>query len=234
MNGTTIVDADGHIVETAAELRAYLPEPLQARGGNLVPADAWDRFFGGRLRDPAPSMETRMRDMDAEGIDLAVLYPTLGLAFPFIRERDYAVALCRAYNDYVADVCRANPRLKGVGVLPLQTIPDAVAELRRVATELGLVGAMVPAHGHRQVDLGTEPYFPIYEAAERLDCALALHAATTNAWAGERFDSLIKVHTVAQPLQQMVQLTGIVLGGVPARFPRLRLAVLEAGVGWLP
>ncbi len=234
MNGMTIVDADGHIVETDAELRARLPERFRQRGGGLAPSDAWDRFFGGRLRDPAPSMETRLRDMDLEGIDVAVLYPTRGLAFPFVREREYAVALCRAYNDFIADVCRAQPRLKGVGLLPLQSIPDAVAEMRRAVTELGLVGVMVPAHGHWQVDLGTEPYFPLYAEAERLDCPVALHAATTNAWAGERFDTLIKVHTVAQPLQQMVQLTGLVLGGVPAQFPRLRLAILEAGVGWLP
>src|SRR5688500_3289019 len=66
---------------------------------------------------------TRLNDMDKEGIDTSVLFPTSSFAVNGLIERNYAVAYARAYNDFIAEVCRQSPRLKGVALLPFQD-PD--------------------------------------------------------------------------------------------------------------
>ncbi len=73
----------------------------------------------------------RLRDMDSEGIDQAVLYPTIGLYFSLVEDPAAAVALAGAYNDWLAGYCAADPRrLFGAAMLPLQ---DPAAAARRAA-----------------------------------------------------------------------------------------------------
>ena len=87
----------------------------------------------------------RLRDMDGEGIDLAVLYPSLGLNFWSITDTRKAASLARAYNDWLAEYCAADPaRLFGAAMVPWQSIDASVAELRRAHDDLGFRGR-VPA-----------------------------------------------------------------------------------------
>src|SRR5437762_6663941 len=73
--------------------------------------------------------------MDSEGIDLAVLFPSVAFYLPETSDPALTAALCRAYNDWLADYCRAAPsRLFGVAMLPLADIDASIHELER-ATE---------------------------------------------------------------------------------------------------
>ena len=69
------------------------------------------------------------------GIDQALLFPTLfGEYFPAVENPDLALALSRAYNDWIADFCKEAPqRLFAAAVLPLQDVGFAIGELHRVA-----------------------------------------------------------------------------------------------------
>src|SRR2546429_9698115 len=49
-----------------------------------------------------------------------------------------------------------------------------------------------------------------------------------------RFDTCLQLHVVGFPFDMMVATTALVLGGVLERHPRLRVALLESGVGWVP
>jgi predicted TIM-barrel fold metal-dependent hydrolase len=84
--------------------------------------------------------------------------------------------------------------------------------------------------------LGDARFLPIYEEAQRLDVMLGVHASGSHlGGAGvDLFPSFIQTHTVSHAFGQMRQLTSIVFEGIPERFPRLRLAFLEAGCGWAP
>ena len=58
----------------------------------------------------ASNAEARLRDMDAMGIDQALLYPTwFAEGFHLVEDPDVAYALARAYNDWIADFCKAAP-----------------------------------------------------------------------------------------------------------------------------
>src|SRR5256885_16116068 len=106
--------------------------------------------------------------MEEGGLDTTVLYPTAGLGIGWVREPDFAVALCRAYNNFLhQEFLAVSPRLKGVALLPFQDVPEAVKELRRAVTDLGMVGAFAPAVGLR-LPLGHPEFHPIYAEAERL------------------------------------------------------------------
>jgi predicted TIM-barrel fold metal-dependent hydrolase len=234
MKDMLVVDADGHVRDYEAELKRYL-EPQWARRQLLFPKDGHDRDLGGQLGKRDVTAAIMLQDMDVEGIDLAVLYPTNALFIGEIRERDYAAALARAYNDWLHAYCQAAPdRLKGVALLPVQDVTAACRELERAVGELGMVGAMFPTYlryGCRSVG---DPYFdPLYAECERLGVPVAYHA--TGGERGEaRFDSFLGLHLFSHVPEQMISLTNVILGGVLEKFPRLTVGFLEAGCGWLP
>jgi len=101
-DGIYIVDGDGHVMDFPHRCyQKYLPEQYRRRIA-FFPGAQWDRRQapnGDLGRDPNTPHEM-MADMAQEGIDLAFLYPTSALR---IREVDYQAALCRAYNDFIAD-----------------------------------------------------------------------------------------------------------------------------------
>src|SRR5512132_655398 len=141
------IDADGHIVEKDADVRKHLPEPHSKRGP-LLPNDGMDTGMGGLVGGMEHvDIPTRLKDLDREGIDVSVLFPTSSFAVSRVVERDYAVAYARAYNDFVAEVCRQRPRLQAVALLPFQDVDAAVKEANRAVIELGLVGIAVATQG---------------------------------------------------------------------------------------
>lgn len=180
--------------------------------------------------DPAK----RLLDMDEEGIDIAVLFGSyVGLCIGSIEHPEFATALSEAYNDWLEEYCAyERSRLKGIALLPLQDPQAARAELRRVVQQKGMVGglALPNLHGH----LLHEPQFdPIWEEAQALDVPICVHFTSTNSPGLERFDRFALKHAFA-PLGVMMAVGSFVAGGVLERFPRLRVAFLEAGAGWVP
>jgi hypothetical protein len=128
---------------------------------------------------------------------------------------------------------RASPRFHGLALLPVQDLPAATEELCRAVTDLGLLGGILPAVSISGRPYGHECFDPLYAEAERLDCVLAVHGAPSRGLGFDYFDNMIKTHTLSHPISQMIQLTSIVLDGALERFPRLRIAFLEAGCGWM-
>jgi uncharacterized protein len=232
-----IVDADGHVTESQEQLSRYLDEPYRRRplGFPWFPQDGWDRRLLGTLGEVAGDAATWLRAMDKGGMELAVLYPTLGLFMSFLRDRDWAVALCRAYNTLMyEEFIKVSPRLQAVALLPVQDPDAAAAELRRAVRELGHVGAMLAADGGHL--LGDPRFLPVFEEAHRLGVMLGVHASGSHLGGSgiELFSRFIQAHTCSHAFGQMRQFTSIVFEGIPERFPDLRIAFLEAGCGWAP
>jgi predicted TIM-barrel fold metal-dependent hydrolase len=233
----SVIDADGHVTETQEQIAQYLDEPYRRRPLNqsFFPRDGWDRRMLGTLGEHAATADAWLKALDRGGMETAVLYPTLGLFMSFLKDRQWAVALCRAYNSFMHDeFTKRTSRLRAVALLPLQDPEAAARELRRAVRELGCVGAMLAADGAHL--LGDACFTPIYEEAARLDTMLGVHASGSHLGGGglELFPAFIQAHTCSHAFGQMRQLTSIVLEGIPERFPRLRIAFLEAGCGWAP
>ncbi|MBI4528040.1 MAG: amidohydrolase [Deltaproteobacteria bacterium] len=231
-----VIDADGHITEEDSQLKEFMEPPYRDRRAVLYPKDNWDRSLGGTLGTRARDAKSWLDAMDQGGISTAVLFPTDGLGIGWIREPDYAVALCKAWNDFVSEKFqKVSPRLRGIALVPLQDVAEGVKEMRRAIKELKLAGVMLPGVGLRK-PLGHSDYWPIYEEAERLDCMVGVHATVRGPhyYAAEIFDDFIDVHTLSHAFAQMTQMTSIVLRGVLEKFTSLRIAFMEAGCSWVP
>jgi uncharacterized protein len=231
-----VVDGDGHVMDLAERCyRKYLPPALRERQA-FYPSQGWDRLqapWGPLGRAPATVAEN-LADNEQEGIDLQILYPTLGLNIGEVREPEYQAALCRAYNDWVADYCREAPEhLKAVAIVPVLDPTEACREMNRAVADLGLVGVMFPTYvrGH---NVGEQFFWPIYSEAETLGVPVALHATGSETGDVGRFPNFLGVHVWSHAPEQMISLTSIILGGIPEQFPRLRLGFMESGCGWLP
>lgn len=173
--------------------------------------------------------------LDAVGIEKAVLYPTLGLSHGLIQEADWACALARAYNQWLHDrFIKADPRLHGVAILPIQDPQEAIKELRRCVRELGMVAGLLPAVTYNRRPYGSPEFHPIFREAEELGCALAIHGSPQSGLGLEVFERHIGAHVLSDPLPIAMQCISLVLGGVIEKFPKLRVVFLEAGSSWVP
>jgi uncharacterized protein len=234
MRDMLIVDGDAHLRDNVDNCyRPYLEAPYNTRA-LFWPTDGFDRNKGGKLGKRDVDAPTQLQDMDVEGIDVSILYPTTGLGIGKIYESDYAVALCRAYNNWLHDYCQTNPtRLKGVALLPLQDVDAAVRELNRAVTDLGMLGGMIPTFV-RGVNLGDKALWPLYAEAEKLDVPIGAHATGGETGDLGRFPTFLGIHICSHVPEQMISLTSVVLGGVFEKFQKLRFGFLEAGCGWVP
>ena len=90
--------------------------------------------------------------MALDGVAGEVLYPSQGLFYFKVADTPLMSAIFRAYNDWLAEFCRADPaRLKGIAMINLDDVQDGIKELERAA-RLGLAGAMIteyPAEDRR-------------------------------------------------------------------------------------
>jgi predicted TIM-barrel fold metal-dependent hydrolase len=131
----------------------------------------------------ASNAEARLPDMDAMGIDQALLYPTwFAEGFHLIDDPDVAYALARAYNDWIAEFCKAAPkRLFAASMVPLQNIDYAIEELRRTSKIPCFRAAFIRPmflEGH----YFTHPtYDPLWAELENLGTTLAVHP-TAGLW----------------------------------------------------
>ncbi|MBI3303439.1 MAG: amidohydrolase family protein, partial [Deltaproteobacteria bacterium] len=95
---------------------------------------------------------SQLKAMDREGVDVAVLFRTFPLHADEGQEPEYANALCQAWNNWITDFCKENPkRLKAAGLITLHDVNLAIAEARRIVKELGHVGLCMipqPINGH--------------------------------------------------------------------------------------
>jgi len=130
-----IIDADGHVLEKNIPWADLLEEPYRARAprpvtdnrgysfmmidGKLTPKPVGKgcSFVGApRSRQPQPTTGMidpvqRLKDMDLEGIDAAVLFGTSPfLSLPSVEDRDLPCAIARVYNNWLTNYCKADPR----------------------------------------------------------------------------------------------------------------------------
>jgi len=180
----------------------------------------------------------RLRDMDLEGIDIAVLYPSIGLNFWAIEDPAAATALARAYNDWLGEYCAASPRrLFGAAMLPFQDPDSAAAELRRAAQALHFPAAFVRPNPCRGRHIGDPAFEPVWAAAEDLGMTIGIHEGSSNiipTLGVDRLFNPLLLHAVSHPFEQMLAFATLMVTGTMERHPDLHFVFLESGSGWAP
>jgi predicted TIM-barrel fold metal-dependent hydrolase len=270
-----VIDSDGHVIEPDAlwrdyaepEFRDLLDQPgggwVQATGIQRAYPDMPAEFLGGdqtAITENADWEEeskykmsrpggydplARLEDMDAEGIDVAVLYPTAMLTW--VEEADIFGAACRAYNNWLRDYCAAAPsRLYPVALVPLQDPEAAIVEMRRAVEQLGAKAVMIrPAPYIDERKLNHPAYDPFWVAAAELDCPIGVHPSPHGDMANScrllgladgvtnPTEGLALRQGITNAFDLQMALAYFTLGGICERHPGLRVAFLEGTGGWV-
>jgi predicted TIM-barrel fold metal-dependent hydrolase len=241
---TMVIDGDGHIVEDHAAIASYFPKEFvgdasTGRSGMSTIFPPGDHLHAAQpLRVlpgsfQKPDAKGWREFADNVGIDIAVLYPSAGLHYGHIVSRDWAIATCEAYNNWLHDTYTSvDPLFKGVALIPMRDPEAAVVELRRAVEELGFVGAMLPTSG-LPLPLGDKGYWPLYEEASRLGCAMAAHGGAHDRIGLDHMNVYAGVNALGHPITIAAAFASILLNGVFDKFRDVRFGFLEAGVGWI-
>ena len=252
------ISADSHVYEPPQLWAKYIDAAFRDRAPRLVSHGEKDMFFVDTLGESDVALvnaagkdyeeitnesrfeeglrggydpAARIKDMDVDGVEAEVLYPSLCMGMYKIKDAPYQYACFAAYNDWLADFSAEAPkRLIGVGLVSLANIGLGIAELRRIAAK-GLRGACIAAVAPEDQPYSSPAYDPFWAAAEELRMPLSFHVQT-----GSRSEmDLPDFITAYAVLPRWVQtaIAAMITSGVMERFPGLRVASVESDIGWI-
>ena len=191
-----------------------------------------------KAREAGFNVESRLRDMDEEGVDVQIIYPTVGgqLLGREFRNPELLAACCRAYNRWTAEYCSASPeRLRWAAMLPRQEPALAIEEARRCAAQ-GCVGFYVRPNPIGGRNLYHQDFEPLWAEIARLERPICIHDSGSPHLPsyGDRMDTHTSGHILAHPFEAMAAMMSLIWYGVLERHPELRVVHVEADAGWLP
>jgi uncharacterized protein len=174
----------------------------------------------------------RLRDMDKLGVEMQIVFPTLFLIY-LTDDPALEVALCRAYNRFLAQACaKSAGRIKWIVIPPLKSTEESVKELKW-AKENGAVGVFFRGiEGSWTLD---NPYlFPVYKAANNLQLPICIHTGAGCPAFLDLFD-VERNHTFGHSrIQPLMAFRDLIANKIPEQFPNLKFGFIEASAGWVP
>jgi predicted TIM-barrel fold metal-dependent hydrolase len=204
------------------------------RDGTVVVDDA-RQYADGRKGGFDP--HARIPDMDLDGIDAAYLYPSIGLFAGSVEDPKLSAAICRAYNRWLAEYCAPYPdRLFGIAMLPMQHVDMAIEEMRFARQELGMPGVFLRPNPYNNKMVHDPSYDRFWSAVEDFDVAVGFHEGGSSGMPQvglDRFETTGARHIVTHTMEMMMACLSMICGGVCDRHPKLRVAFLESGGGWI-
>jgi predicted TIM-barrel fold metal-dependent hydrolase len=269
-----IVDADGHLLEFVPLVRDFVAEiagegvakrfDVVTKGAALTRAldvrtkrslglarHGWWGLPARNTLDRATATIPKLLHgrMDEIGLDVAILYPTLGLVPMALDDDELRRALARACNRYYAECYgEYRDRLLPVGIIPTFTPEEALAELDYATGTLGLRGFLMgglvlrPVPGHetvraaRWVDgLGLDSahdYDPLWRRCAELGVSPTFHSTGIGFGSRNSPTNYVANHVGNFAAGNEAIARSLFFGGAPRRFPELRFAFLEGGVAW--
>ena len=205
---------------------------------NLIAVDSPQDIFE-NVWPGAYIPDERLKDMERDGCYADVIYPTLPLNIFTVQNSLLLDAICRAYNDWIADFCGAFPtRLKGIAMINVDDVGVAVKELERCANK-GLAGALVPNYLPWGESYSLPKYDPFWAAAQDLAVPISLHEGTMRPGEGQP----LKFGHPKDPRPTMrvnrdhwmrEVISELILDGVFERYPKLRVGAVEYELAWAP
>ena len=181
--------------------------------------------------------EEHLKDMELDGVEASIVYPSQGLLLYSVPDSELLSALCRAYNNWLADFCHPFPqRIKGIAMLNLDDVQEGVSELTRCA-KMGLAGAMISVSPPAGRSYHSPEYEPLWAAAQDLAMPLSLHVATNRSTSQdpvldlEAFDPAF-ITNIDHWVR--MSLASIIFGGVFERYPKLQVGSIEQELSWVP
>ena len=192
--------------------------------------------------------------LDEFGFDFSVMYPTAGLGLPLIPDPKQRQAACRAFNTFSADYfAEYSDRLTPSAVIPMHTPDEAIEELDYAVNQLGMKVVMLGSLIRRDVPAANEVhpdaakftayrdvlgldsdynYDPVWAKCVELKVAPSFHSGGRGFAMRVSPSNFTYNHIGHFAAANEAVCKALFLGGVTRRFPTLKFAFLEGGVGW--
>lgn len=185
--------------------------------------------------------EERLRDDARDGVDAEVIFPNKGLTMWATPDPVFSNAMCRVWNDWAWETFGPyNHRLSPMAAVATGDLAGAIVEIRRVA-KLGFRGLTFPCkpvwggHDAAHANYNLPEFDPLWQAVQEVDLPITFHVSTGRDPRASRGNggAVINyaVHSLAPTMEPLANLCA---SGVLERFPKLRFATIEAGIGWVP
>ena len=262
-----IISSDNHVIEPGDLWTSRIGSKFGDRAPRIVRLEDGDWWFcdgqkviglgpwvqtGVRFEDPEQLTRTdtfdhvrpggyipeeHVKDMDADGVDVSIVYPTAGLLVYGAAGSELLTANCETYNDWLAEFCKPVPnQLKGIAMLNVDDVPTGVKELERCA-KIGLAGAMITAYPPESRSYDSPEYETLWAAAQDQGMPLGLHLATNRPGTGQQFAATDQVKpsflTNADSWVR-TSLGNMIFSGVFERYPGLQVGSVEQELSWAP
>jgi predicted TIM-barrel fold metal-dependent hydrolase len=235
--------------------RWYRASPEERRDQRIPRLTWWGMPTKNTLDRATASLPKLFNErLDELGIDFSVLYPTFGLPVPHIEDEELRRGTCRAFNSFYAETYREySDRLCPVALIPMHTPQEAIEELEYAVHVLGLKAVMCAGFVRRPIaavarelrgscreavwidTFGLDSaynYDPFWAKCVELKVAPAFHSSSMGWGARTSPSNYIYNHIGMFAASGEALCKSLFLGGVTRRFPSLRFAFLEGGVGW--
>jgi predicted TIM-barrel fold metal-dependent hydrolase len=195
--------------------------------------------FWDDVRKAAYDPHEMLKELEMDGVWAACPQPSQGLFWYRLDDHEIITATCRAYNDWIAEFCQPYPdRLKGIGVLNVDDVDEACAEMEHCA-EMGLVGVFIPSS-----PLWERPYRdPVYEklwwTAQDVDMPLLLHIGSNRGGIPGCELTIDTADLTAAGFATIdywvrYSMTCMIFAGVFDRYPKLKVGSVEHETAWIP
>jgi predicted TIM-barrel fold metal-dependent hydrolase len=249
------VAADGFLAAMGSTRTALNMTVAERRRRQLAMPGFWTRQTSNTLDRATAMMPRLLYDrLDEFGTDFAIIYPTAGLRFPRIRDDKARRAVIRGYNVVTSEMFGGmSDRMTPAAIIPMHHPDEAIEELEFVTGQLGMKVGMFGSAFPRPVQsvAGTDPdmvrfavgyevfgidsqydYDPVWRTCVELKIAPTFHSTGSNQGLRNSPTNFTYNHIGHFADAGHAAAKGIFLGGVTRRFPGLRFAFLEGGVGW--
>jgi predicted TIM-barrel fold metal-dependent hydrolase len=246
--------ADGFLKTMGATKTALDMSVEERKRRRVAMPGFWTRQTGNTL-DRATAMMPRMfyDRMDEFGCDFAIVYPTAGLRLPRIKDDATRRAVIHAYNIVSAEYfSKLSDRMTPAAIIPMHHPEEAIAELEFATKQLGSKVGMFGSAFPRPVEAvkpdpeadrfavwyevfgvdGLYDYDPVWAKCRDLKIAPTFHSTGSNQALRNSPTNFVYNHIGHFADAGHAACKGIFLGGITRRFPELRWAFLEGGVGW--
>jgi predicted TIM-barrel fold metal-dependent hydrolase len=191
-------------------------------------------------RSSGADPEQRLKDMARDGVDAEILFPNKGLGIWATSDAEFSMAQCRVYNDWAWETfARYNDRMSPMAAIATGNVEAAIAEIQRCA-KLGFRGLALPvkpvfgAHDARHPNYNLAMYDPMWAAIQETGLPMTFHISTGTDPRAARAEGgaiiNLVVHSIVHAIEPVVTLCA---SGVFDRFPKLRFAAIECGIGWV-
>ena len=212
--------------------------PFVQAGGN--PASDGVNLAIGQQNKPFDPVETaefrsakdRLVQLDKEGIELQVNYPTMLLSHPLSHDPALGLAIAQSYNNWISDISAQAPdRLKWVTMVEPLLPKESAKEIAR-SKDMGSVGVMLLGTvGNTHIDAPAME--PIWAAAAEANLPVALHVGFSNPALGEMYPHPGDSLCMPFAMSLLMGYQRVFASGLLDRYPNLRVAFLEAGCDWV-